>query len=457
MKPTNLSRALVLLVFLVGAIFVSAQKVEERNVRAHMEFLASDAMQGRGSGTQFELLTGKYLASQMQQMGIEPAGDKSANGVPGYIQTIKTTRNSFSETPNLSFGDSVLTHGKEMIVFSMSAAKVSGRFEKIAVGQNPSKGAVAFVAQKDASRKLGYLMESSAAAILIEETQDWRTGWDRFTNRKITFLTGGGSTSGPALIVLSTESAKEISKLEEGTPIEIAGKLGKPQTQTTWNAVGMIKGRAQKRSSEAILLSAHMDHVGVRQHARGEDKIYNGADDDASGCVAVLELARVIASGKRPKRSVYFAFYGSEEVGGRGSRYFANNLPFPKERLVANLQFEMIGRPDPKVAANELWLTGYDRSNLGVELAKHGGNIVADPHPKQNFFRRSDNYALAREGIIAHTVSSFGLHKDYHQPSDEIETINFEHMTRAINSMIKPVRWLVNSKFKPSWYEGKRP
>ncbi len=97
----------------------------------------------------------------------------------------------------------------------------------------------------------------------------------------------------------------------------------------------MIKGIDSALSSEVILLSAHLDHLGVRQDAPGEDKIFNGADDDASGCVAVLELARVIAGGKRPKRSVYFAFFGSEEAGGYGSQYFIDNLLFPKDKLVA--------------------------------------------------------------------------------------------------------------------------
>jgi len=197
--------------------------------------------------------------------------------------------------------------------------------------------------------------------------------------------------------------------------------------------------------------------VGVRPDAPGDDKIFNGADDDATGCVAVLELARVLAAGPRPKRTVFFAFYGSEEAGGFGSRYFVENLSFPSENLVANLQFEMIGRPDPKVAADELWLTGFDRSNLGAELARNGAKLVNDPHPEENFFQRSDNYTLARKGIIAHTVSSFGLHTDYHQASDEIGTIDFVHLTRAINAMVKPVIWLVNTDFKPAWYEGMRP
>jgi hypothetical protein len=134
-----------------------------------------------------------------------------------------------------------------------------------------------------------------------------------------------------------------------------------------------------------------------------------------------------------------------------------NNLPFPKEKLVANLEFEMMGRPDTAVKPDELWLTGYERSDLGPELARRGAKLVQDPHPDQNFFQRSDNYTLARQGVIAHTVSSYGLHKDYHQASDEIKTIDFVHMTKSINSMVLPIQWLVNSAFVPKWVEGKNP
>ncbi|MCB1025518.1 MAG: M20/M25/M40 family metallo-hydrolase [Acidobacteria bacterium] len=270
-------------------------------------------------------------------------------------------------------------------------------------------------------------------------------------------MSGSGEGSSPSFIILDKASAAELRKAADGTKIELAGKMNEPEVKHTWNAAGMIKGTDPKLSSEVILLSAHMDHLGVRENAPGDDKIFNGADDDASGCAAVIELARIIASGKRPKRTVYFVFFGSEEAGGYGARYFVSNLPFPKDKLVANLQFEMIGRPDDKVAADQLWLTGYDRSNLGAELAKQGAKLVNDPHPEQNFFQRSDNYTLAREGVIAHTVSSYGLHTDYHHASDEIKTINFEHMTRSINSMVAPIEWLINSNFKPTWYEGKRP
>jgi len=236
-----------------------------------------------------------------------------------------------------------------------------------------------------------------------------------------------------------------------------------PRTET-WNAVAILRGVADakdataggKTAGEAILLTAHLDHLGIGPAVAG-DSIYNGADDDASGTAAVLALARALAKGPRPRRTIIFALFGSEEIGGYGNRYFLEHPPVSLGQLVANLEFEMIGRPDPAVPAGEFWLTGYERSNLGPVLAAHGAHLVADPHPKEQFFTRSDNYALAKRGIIAQTVSSFNLHKDYHQPSDELSRIDFAYMTEVIGSMVAPVEWLANSSFKPAWLPGGKP
>jgi Zn-dependent M28 family amino/carboxypeptidase len=287
-----------------------------------MDFLASDALQGRGSGTHDELVAAVYIASELHRMGIAPMGDHG-----GYIQN------------------------------------VSGEFNFFRQGR-----------------------------------KQWNTR----------------------------------------------------------NVIGVIPGRDPALKSQIILLTAHLDHVGVGKAVNG-DNIYNGADDDASGCIAVLQLARALAEGKAPKRTVVFAFFGSEETGGQGNQFFLAHPPVPLSSIVANLEFEMIGRADPAVKPDQLWLTGFERSNLGPELAKHGAKLVADPHPAEHFFERSDNFALARRGIIAQTVSSYGLHSDYHRPSDDVAHIDFAHMEQAIRSMMEPVRWLADSDFKPTWVEGKKP
>jgi hypothetical protein len=235
----------------------------------------------------------------------------------------------------------------------------------------------------------------------------------------------------------------------------LAGFAQVPRTET-WNVVGILRGADPAAGKDVILLTAHLDHLGIGP-AKNGDQIYNGADDDASGTTAVLELARVFAASRRPARTLIFVLFGSEELGGYGNQYFLEHPPVPLERIVANLEFEMIGRRDPGLPRDGLWLTGFSRSDLGPQLARHGANLVADPHPEQNFFQRSDNYGLARKGIIAHTVSSFGLHADYHQPGDEISRIDFPHLTRAIASMVQPIGWLAQTTWKPHWLGNGRP
>jgi Zn-dependent M28 family amino/carboxypeptidase len=224
----------------------------------------------------------------------------------------------------------------------------------------------------------------------------------------------------------------------------------------TWNVVAILPGSDPVAGKDAILLTAHLDHLGIGPQKNG-DRIYNGADDDASGTTAVIELARLFAGAQRPARTLLFVLFGSEEIGGYGNGYFLDHPPVPLNRVIANLEFEMIGRRDPALPRDGLWLTGFDRTDLGSALARHGAELVADPHPAQNFFRRSDNYSLARRGVIAQTISSFGLHADYHQPSDEISRIDFPHMAQAIESMVEPIHWLAQTTWKPQWLANGKP
>ena len=439
----------------------SGTSIDERNVRAAMTFLASDAMQGRGSGTPFERIAAEYIGSQFMQFGLEPAGENGWDGKPSYVQTVTISRNSFASAPSLRFGSKSVEHGKDILVLRANSDKVAGGLQRLGIGEKPNVGAAVLLripadaTPQAISQAMQAMVVAGASIVMVEETPQYRSSWANISGRRLGFT--ATATKSSATLVLNKEVAAQLAALPEGTPIEFSGSFAPVQTSQTWNAIGKLAGSDPKASAEVVVLSSHLDHLGVRENSPGGDKVFNGADDDASGTVAVMEIARVLAKGKRPKRTVYFVCFGSEEAGGYGSGYFADNLPFPKEKFVANLQFEMIGRPDPKVKAEELWLTGYERSDLGPELAKRGAKLVQDPHPQENFFQRSDNYTLARRGVVAHTVSSFGLHPDYHRPTDELDTINFVHMTKAINSMVKPIEWLLNSKFRPAWVPGKQP
>jgi Zn-dependent M28 family amino/carboxypeptidase len=270
-------------------------------------------------------------------------------------------------------------------------------------------------------------------------------------------LEGQGKTdmaSNFAAFELTPDAVLALSAMADGTVVQFDCPASEEKS-STWNAVGLLRGSDPVLRKEGVLFSAHLDHLGIGRPVKG-DTIYNGADDDASGTTAVLEIARVLG-GSSPKRTVIFALFGSEEAGGLGSTFFREHPPIPLTEIAANLEFEMIGRPDAAVKADTLWLSGWERSDLGPTLAAHGAKLVGDPHPKEDFFARSDNYVLAKKGVVAQTVSSFGLHKEYHQPSDDLAHIDFKHMNEAIGSLLEPVQWLVNSDYKPKWNAGGQP
>lgn len=220
------------------------------------------------------------------------------------------------------------------------------------------------------------------------------------------------------------------------------------------NVVGIIPGTDPELSAEAVVLGAHFDHVGVGIPVGG-DSIYNGADDDASGTVAVLEIARELARAPA-RRTVVVLLSTAEEVGILGTRWYLERPVFPLERTVADLQIEMIGRPDSLAGGpGRAWLTGYERTTMGDMLAAAGSPIVPDPRPEQRFFFRSDNIPFARAGIPAHTLSSYGMHTDYHTPDDEVDRVDFSHMTAVVDAAVQAVRFLADGP-RPAWKEGGR-
>jgi aminopeptidase YwaD len=421
-------------------------KITEASIRGHMEFLAGDAMKGRGSGTEDEWRAAEYIGSYLRRLGLDPLGD---NG--GFVKRIDTGRATTVAPPVLSMGDTKLTHGREMIVTALGRPS-TGPLVKFATGTQVAPGSVVLVPE---GVTLDAATAQSAAVILAPETTQVRSTWEAVGSRlPATAAARAGGAPPPTRAVLSWEAYGRAAALPSGTPITIAAET-KPGY--TWNALGRLKGRDSKLSDEVILLSAHLDHLGVR--GTGADAIFNGADDDASGSTAVLELAGALSEASRPKRTVIFAWFGSEETGGFGARNFLASPPVPIARIIANLEFEMIGNADPLVPPHTLWLTGYDCSTLGPDLAKRGARIVQDPHPSQGFFARSDNIQLARMGVVAQTISSFDAvaSKTYHKTTDDVSTVDFAHMRDAIQSMLEPVRWLANSTYKPMWLAGKDP
>ncbi len=228
------------------------------------------------------------------------------------------------------------------------------------------------------------------------------------------------------------------------------------QRQRTSNIAGMIRGSDPALRDEVVLVTAHYDHIGIGRAMDG-DSINNGADDDASGNIALIEMAKALRHGPRPRRTILFMAITGEEVGGFGTRWYIAHPLLPLAQTVVDLNVEMIAHPDSIAGGfGKAWLTGYERSTMGDLLADNGIPLTPDMRIGQRFFERSDNVAFARIGIPAHSISSFNLATPYHHPKDEAATVNVEHMAQVISATAKALRLLADG-VKPEWHPGGRP
>jgi aminopeptidase YwaD len=438
----------------------SAWTVKPEWVRAHEEFLASDVMQGRGSATRDEEITATYVASEFMGYGLKPAP-----GMSGYIQSAEVFSPVLDGHAGLTAGDVRMAEGGDFQVLLSSGSSVNGPLLKVKaadVGKvSGAKGAVVLITEVKAGENpmavAQGLQRSGAGMILVEESEGTVAVMTMFggKTRVPVRLMDAPARPGVTMVAVNPAEMAKLAAMKDGETVSLSLHVV-PQTKPreTFNAIGYLEGT--DAAAGTILLTAHLDHLGVGRAVNG-DAIFNGANDDAAGTTAVLELAHALAAGPRLRRSVLFVCYGSEESGELGSTYFGEHPPVPLKDLVANLEFEMIGAQDPKMPKGVLLLTGWDRSNLGPELKKHGALLGPDPYPEEHFFERSDNYALALKGVVAHTAAGWGTVPTYHQPDDDLAHLDLPFMTAAIQSLVGPMEWLADSDFKPAWNEGGRP
>jgi aminopeptidase YwaD len=436
----------------------SSWTVKPEWVRAHEEFLASDVMAGRGSATRDEQITATYVASEFMGYGLKPAP-----GMTGYIQAADIEAPRLEGHATLTVGTVSLNEGVDFTLLTSSGARATGPLKRVAQESGASgsdRGAVLLAATPPGKTSLQILQSVSRrrpALLIVTEDESTQKLLTMFGGKTRMPMQLKGAT-GPGRVTIMAVSPATMEKLlaqTEGISATLTVHL-LPETtpRQTFNAIGYLEG--SDPASGTILLTAHLDHLGIGAPVNG-DSIYNGANDDAAGTTAVLELAHALASGPKLTRNVLFVCYGSEEAGTLGSTYFGEHPPVPLTSLVANLEFEMIGTQDPKMPKGVLLLTGWDRSNLGPTLKAHGALLGPDPYPEEHFFERSDNYALALKGVVAHTAAGWGTPPTYHQPNDDLAHLDIGFMTTAIQSLVEPVRWLSMSDFRPEWNKGGQP
>jgi hypothetical protein len=219
-----------------------------------------------------------------------------------------------------------------------------------------------------------------------------------------------------------------------------------------FNVIGVIEGNDPKLKNEFIILGGHYDHIGFGKEVNG-DKIANGANDDASGTIAAMELGKYFAESKTNKRSILITLYSAEEMGLKGSAHLAKRLQEKKLNAYTMINFEMIGVPraaDKSMA----YMSGYNRSNFAPVLNKYAGEEVVGFFPgakKMNLFKRSDNFPFFKElNIPAHAISTFDFTNFdyYHHVDDEADKMDYEHMASFINKMIPAFEGMMNAPTK---------
>jgi len=426
-------------------------------VRAHEEFLASDAMRGRGSATHDEAITATYVASEFVGYGLKPAP-----GMTGYLQAAEVVAPVLDGHAVLNAGGLKLPEGDGVTLVASSGESVSGPLVRVSGAElgtaKVPAGAVIVLTDLPAGQSTRGLGRMGAVAVVLPDSPAMQRSFQAGGGKARVPVRLAGEVGRPAgltVVALSPANLQALAAMPQGSPVTIeVHSVAQAEPRRTYNALGYLPG--SDPAAGTILLTAHLDHLGVGRPENG-DGIWNGADDDAAGTTAVLELAHALASGPKLRRGVLFVCYGSEELGDLGSTYFGEHPPVPLQSLVANMEFEMIGNQDPKMPPGVLLLTGWERSNLGPTLKEHGALVGPDPYPEQHYFERSDNYALALKGVVAHTAAGWGDPPTYHRPTDDLAHLDLPFMTAAIQSLVEPVRWLVSSDFVPKWNPGGQP
>lgn len=457
------------------------------SLRKHLEYIASDELGGRDTPSPGLDLAADYIATQFRAAGLEPVGDD------GYFQTARwQTRmpdeESFALSVNSSQGEITLSldqistrPGKaveltdiDLIKIDFDESEMPGpdvMAGKVVLTEFPDMRGIDFAKRSELSgavrRFMNRMSELEVAAVLSVDRHSPMGsgfGWPTLVDPENTRPRRAPRSNVPritvhheALVALHDEA--EAGALDETVTLSI----GAPEEQPVAlrNVIGLLRGSDPELRDTYVLVTAHYDHIGTRSGMpEGEDNIFNGANDDGSGTVSVIELAGALTKlNPRPRRSILFMCVFGEERGLLGSRYYGRNPIFPIEATVADINLEQIGRTDstegPQV--RNASMTGFDFSEVGeifacagqltgIEVYKHETN-------SDSYFGRSDNQALADQGVPAHTICVAFAYEDYHGAGDHADKIDYENMA-AVNRMIATgILMIADNDHEPRWHE----
>ncbi len=494
--------------------------------KSHMEFLASDLLEGRDTGSQGHEIASLYIASQFERLDVKPAVDGS------YFQRIEFGQTTLvkdsghmhvmanGERREFAFGAEMVTwpssrteklelHGdlvfvgygidapwldysdyqgldvEGKIVVALSAKPKQFPSEEGTYYSNQrynaaaDRGAIGWISIGTPEGEARRSFESRSKHV-YEPSSFWRDEQGRVGGRD-KFLQGGARLSVAAskelfemagldydAIIAAHETSEPVKGRAMGVTAHIKNE-SKHSMVTSPNVVGVLEGSDPKLKNEYVLLTAHSDHVGVKDHAEeGEDKIYNGALDNSSGVTTLIEVARMFKeSGVRPKRSILFAAVTAEEQGLLGSEYLAKNPVVPIKQIVANVNLDM---PILTYDAQNLVAFGVEHSTMDTAIQKgvesQGFNLIPDPLPSANIFARSDQFSFVKEGVPAvflfmdltaeggegEVGAKAFMAKHYHKVSDDLNLpIDYNLAARFVKANYEIAKNLADQEKAPRW------
>lgn len=423
MRQKNLITILLLMIFWSTTAQDLPLSVTEEGVRQTIYFLASDDLQGRGNGTAKQLEASRFIGQQFNAAGLVPLQDQPEYYIPFSLNkklvepTVVSLRWNNGYIPFEAY--------KYFGVSERPASKDLSDFTVIKIDTTITEEV--FLRYKDRGEN-----------ILIWSCQPYNGG----SFFPINFRRPAKESQQNFLLVYAAD--------EPGMVKLLTGPAWSPAVG--YNVVGMIPGKT--RPSEIVVFSAHYDHVGVvnkkGKGTSGKDTIFNGANDNASGTTALLELARYFGKKDDNARTLLFCAFAGEELGLVGSADFVQYLN--PDDIVANINIEMIGVP--MYGRKRVFITGESKSRLPEMLSKglFGAGIKVKPEPDEikGLFMRSDNYSFAKHGVPAHTImSSDDDDPCYHSLCDDIKRIDTGHLTSVIRGIAQATAGLINGTETP--------
>lgn len=492
-----------------------AATITPEELRSHLTVIAHDSLEGRATGSPGQKKAAEYVSSHYRRLGLKPAAT-GPDGRPSYYQHYNLYRGAWEdsyitvgkhkfelngdfyingllniaeettletiflgygiEEPNYSDYANVDLKNKAVVVFEGEPKNPDGNYlisgnsasskwsgprgweEKARLAIRKGAQALLIITEKDDQ---AFDMEIHRRVSMIPRVQRLSLRQEETPRQTIAAFTVsqfvGASVLGISekkLSSLKTKISKkgQTVKAVKGKKINVLAKR-QSETVTTENVAALLEGSDKK--DEIIVISAHLDHIGISP----DGQINNGADDDGSGTVALLEIAEAFAKAKAegngPRRSILFLNVTGEEMGLLGSEFYSENPLFPLENHVANLNIDMIGRYDEanKHDPNYVYLIGSDKLSSELHQISESANekyvnlrldyTFNHPDDPNRFYYRSDHYNFAKKGIPVIFYFT-GVHEDYHRPGDDVEKILFDRQSKIVKLIFHTAWKLAN-------------